>query len=123
MNKVKFEPVIGSIPEEYEAIQLLDRVDDLEDGELVSDVDEAILDEPEPVCAPKLPACYKCVAVLGSIYTYECEANPRHVFCIKCTYSSMLESKYCPSEERCNLPGTAKPWHWTKDDLNNFSRI
>ena len=44
MNKVTFEPlepVLGTLTEEYEAIQLLDEVDDLEDGELVSDIDAA----------------------------------------------------------------------------------
>ena len=118
-----FEPVLGTLTEEYEAIQLLDEVDDLEDGELVSDIDESILDEPKPVLAPTLPSCFNCDAVVGSIYTYKCKSNTSHVFCIKWAYSSMKESKYCPSGERCNLPGKAKPWHWTKEVLNNCSRI
>ena len=59
MNKVTFdtvEPVLGALSEEYEAIQLLDEVDDLEDGELVSDIDESILDEPKPMLATTTPS-------------------------------------------------------------------
>ena len=35
----------------------------------------------------------------------------------------MFKSKHCPSGEKCKMPGTAKAWYWTKEDLNSCGRL
>ena len=92
-NKVQLEHVKCNSSEEYEAIQLLDSDnDDLEEGEVLSDVDKSILEDPEATAMDKV--CFKCKTTQRLIYQYECAANLDHLFCIHCTYISMnLRSK------------------------------
>ena len=45
------EPVHGNLMQEDEVIQLLDVEDDLEEGELPSDIDKAIMDETCSMCS------------------------------------------------------------------------
>ena len=89
MNKAKFdhlepvhgniEPVHGNIMQEDEVIQLLDVEDDLEEGELPSDIDEAILDEQEST------TCSNCEVWIRYDDSYICMADRKHIFCNKCT--------------------------------------
>ena len=110
------EPVPGMCMEEDEVIQLLDYPDDLEEGELESDVDEALLDEPE------LIPCSKCNVEMMREASYACLTNKRHNFCNTCTYDSLTGSKYCPSGDRCKYPKKAVPWHWTKEVIEECSK-
>ena len=83
--------------EDYDVCQLLDSESGLEDGEIESSVDEAILDEPAPLL------CSICKENLWGMATYEkyikksyeCMSNELHVYCNPCTYKSMLKTKYC----------------------------
>ena len=69
--------------EDHDACQLLDSESELEDGEIESSVDEAILDEPEPML------CNVCKVNLWGMATYEkyvkksyeCMTNKLHVYC------------------------------------------
>ena len=81
------EPVPGKHSEEYEVSQLLDDPYDLEDGELESDVDEKILDEPEAL------SCFKCKMDLEGKTSYGCLSNDMHNFCNPCTYKSLRSTK------------------------------
>ena len=95
--------------EEYEASQLLDAPCELEEGELESEVDEDILDEPEA------PTCFTCKTDLEGRTTYGCMSEDMHIFCNPCTYKSLMKTKYCPSGGWCKFPGIAAPWSWHKD--------
>ena len=103
--------------EDYDVCQLLDSESGLEDGEIESSVDEALLDEPTPLL------CSICEENLWGMATYEkyikksyeCMSNELHVYCNPCTYKSMLKTKYCPSGKKCNYPAKAAPWSWHRD--------
>ena len=110
------EPDLGMLNEEYEASQLLDVPYELEEGELESEVDEDILDEPEA------HTCFKCKMDLEGKTSHGCLSDEMHNFCNPCTYESMMNTKYCPSGGRCKFPGAAAPWHWHKDVVEKCSR-
>ena len=110
-------PADSNLNEEYEANQLLDTEDKLEDGEIESSVDKGILDEPAPflctICKADLTGTASYEKFIRK--SYECMKDEQHNYCNPCAYKSMLTSKYCPSGNKCKYPAKAAPWNWHRD--------